>query len=97
MAYSVVFERRAEKELASLQPRDRARLLHAIESLAEEPRPLGVKKLKGETIDIWRIRVGSNRVLYTIEDDRLTVVVVRIGHRKEVYRQTPILAVEFGS
>lgn len=86
MAYRVLFERRAEKELSSVHPRERVRLLQAIESLGGEPRPLGVKKLKGETIDIWRIRVGSYRVLYTIEDDRLTVVVVRIGHRKDVYR-----------
>lgn len=86
MVYSVRFERRAEKELKRLDTRDRKRVFRAIEALADEPRPKGVKKLKGETTDIWRVRVGSYRVLYTIKEDHLVVFVVRIGHRKDVYQ-----------
>jgi mRNA interferase RelE/StbE len=56
-----------------------------IEALAENLRPAGVAKLQGEA-KAWRIGVGDYRVLYTIEDGRLVVLVVKIGHRREVYR-----------
>lgn len=86
MGYRVRLERRAEKELRSLDQRDRSRVLQAIEALANEPRPNGVKKLKGEATVVWRIRVGSFRILYTINDTVLTISVIRVGHRKEIYR-----------
>ena len=56
-----------------------------MDGLAKEPRPKGVKKLSGAD-DLYRIRVGDYRVVYQIRDDRLIVLVVRIGHRKDVYR-----------
>jgi mRNA interferase RelE/StbE len=62
----------------------RKRVAARIDALCEEPRPSGCKKLAGS--DYWRIRIGDYRVLYSIEDAKLTVLVVRVGHRREVYR-----------
>lgn len=60
------------------------RIIAAIRSLAEEPRPSGVKKLTGR--EAWRIRVGNYRIIYEIHDQALIVLVVSIGHRQDVYR-----------
>jgi len=62
----------------------RARILTAIGDLSEDPRPPGCRKMEG--VDLYRIRVGDWRVLYQIRDFRLMVVVVQVGHRREVYR-----------
>ncbi len=62
-----------------------AKLIATIESLATEPRPNGVRKLTG-TQDLYRVRVADYRIVYRIEDDRLVIEVVRVAHRKEVYR-----------
>ena len=75
----------AQKQLDSLPVRDQVRIREAIDSLANEPRPRGCKKLKGST-DTWRIRVGNYRVIYEVHDNQLLVLVVEIGHRKDVYR-----------
>ncbi|MDJ0899633.1 MAG: type II toxin-antitoxin system RelE/ParE family toxin [Xenococcus sp. MO_188.B8] len=56
-----------------------------IDALATEPRPEGVVKLKGEE-NLYRIRVGDYRVIYNVQDDRLLVLVVKVGHRGDVYR-----------
>lgn len=61
------------------------RIRAATEALGENPRPEGVTKLAG-TDDLWRVRVGDFRVVYMIADDVLVVTVVRIGHRRDVYR-----------
>jgi mRNA interferase RelE/StbE len=77
---------RVEGELAAL-PRDvRQRIDSRIQSLADRPRPPGVEKLGGEE-GLYRVRVGDYRVVYSIRDDALLVLVVRIGHRGEVYRK----------
>jgi len=55
--------------------------------LAEEPRPASAKKLSG--VELWRIRVGDYRVIYALDDGKLTVLVVRLGHRREVYDARP--------
>ena len=84
--YRLEVRPRAEKELAAL-PRDaHRRVARAIDALAEDPRPAGCVPLKGGE-GLLRIRVGVYRVIYLVEDDRLVVLVVRIGHRREVYRQ----------
>jgi mRNA interferase RelE/StbE len=84
--YRIEVRPRAEKELAGL-PRDaQRRIVRAIDALAEDPRPAGCAPLKGGE-GLLRIRVGVYRVIYLVEDDRLLVLVVRIGHRREVYRQ----------
>ncbi|MBI5488664.1 MAG: type II toxin-antitoxin system RelE/ParE family toxin [Deltaproteobacteria bacterium] len=79
-----MFEAPALRELERLEERDRARVLSAAEALADNPRPPGCAKVRGSPY--WRIRVGVFRVLYEIQGDSLVVLVVRIGHRREVYR-----------
>ena len=85
MAYTILFQPAARRELAGVQRREQTRLMAAIESLAENPHPPGCAKMSGFT-DIWRIRVGDFRIVYRIVDQRLIVEVIRIGHRREVYR-----------
>ncbi|MBV1777717.1 type II toxin-antitoxin system RelE/ParE family toxin [Paeniglutamicibacter sp. ABSL32-1] len=84
-SYRVVFTTAAAKELRKLDPGIRRRILSGIADLEREPRPAGCKKLAGET-NAWRIRVGDYRVLYDVVDDILIVTVVRVAHRREVYK-----------
>lgn len=84
MSYSVFIEKSAQKSLSRIVPPFQGRIIRAIHELAAAPRPPGVKKLSGR--DAWRIRIGDYRVIYEIHDDRLVVLVVAIGHRREVYR-----------
>jgi len=83
MAYHVVIHHAPERALDRLPSPIAARIERRIDALADQPRPPGCKKLTG--LDAWRIRVGDYRVIYQIHDDRLIVLVVRIGHRREVY------------
>ena len=85
MAYTVELTRTAAKALADLDTVPRARVARAIDALAEDPRPPGAVALQGGAGTL-RIRVGDHRVVYTIEDARLVVLVLTIGHRREVYR-----------
>jgi mRNA interferase RelE/StbE len=82
--YSIEILPRADKELDSLPGQIRERISSAIEELGETPRPPGCKKLRDR--DGWRIRIGRYRVLYVVDDERRRVVIVHVGHRKEVYR-----------
>lgn len=84
MSYSVAIKASALKALRRVPAPDRQRLVNAIDRLAEEPHAGGV--LKGELSGLRRIRVGRYRVVYEAIDDRLTVLVVRLGHRRDVYR-----------
>ena len=84
MTYSVSIFRSAHRSLASLSPTAQARVIAAIRALASDPRPRGVKKLAGR--EAWRIRVGDYRIIYEIGDVDLTVLVVDVGHRREIYR-----------
>ena len=85
MAYSVLLKSSAEKSLKK-QPRPaQVRLIEAINKLGANPRPPGVTKLQGDG-NLWRICVGPYRVVYEIHDDKLIVLVVRIGDRKDIYR-----------
>ncbi len=81
MSYEVQILPKAARQIKALSIEVR----HTIQSLANEPRPIGVKKLSGEK-DIYRVRVGNYRVLYQIVDKVLVIVVVSVGHRREVYR-----------
>ena len=85
MRYSIEFQPSARKALESLPRTIQSRISRAINALVDEPHPYGSKKLSGEH-DVWRIRVGDYRVLYTIENLRLVIWVLKIGHRREVYR-----------
>ena len=85
-SYRVLIKASAAKEIEAVdQKKDRQRIVAAIRSLADDPRSPGCEKLAGED-DRYRIRVGRYRIIYSIGDDELLVFVVRIGHRKDVYR-----------
>ena len=82
--YSLFIKRSAAKEIEAIPTKkDRQRVIARIASLADEPRPRGCQKLSGG--EKYRVRQGRYRILYTVEDDRLVIVVVKVGDRKEVY------------
>lgn len=84
MTYSVQILRRAQKELARLPAEILDEISEAIGALGQKPRPSGCLKLTGR--DGWRIRVGDYRVVYEIDEQRRTVTVLHVGHRRDVYR-----------
>ena len=84
MTYSVTILRSAQRFLGGVPPLLQERLIGAIRRLASNPRPGGVKKLSGR--DAWRMRVGDYRIIYEIRDAELTILVVDVGHRREIYR-----------
>lgn len=84
-SYRVALVATAEKELQQLPQREISRIVPRLEQLASNPRPTGCKKLKGGEKE-WRIRVGSYRVVYAIDDEGKSVEVTRIAHRRDVYR-----------
>lgn len=83
-SYELSFRKSVAKDLRPLPAADVRRILQCIQALAHEPRPPGCEKLSGQ--ERYRIRPGVYRVVYEIEDRRLTVLIVKIGHRREVYR-----------
>ena len=83
--YTIEFSRRAEREFKSLTKAVQRRLVPKIDSLADNPRPRGVKKLEGED-DLYRIRVGDYRIIYQVRDKALIVLVIKVADRKEAYR-----------
>ena len=83
--YRIEFTPQGARDLRKLTRRDRRRVARRIDALALNPLPSGVQKLKGGH-DIWRLRVGDFRVLYTVAQEVVTVTVVRVRHRREVYR-----------
>ncbi len=85
MTYQIEFVKQAAKQLRALPAQEQERLQPKIDALATEPRPIGVIKLAGEE-NLYRIRVGDYRIIYSIQDDQLLVLVVKIGHRRDVYR-----------
>ncbi|MBI3838161.1 MAG: type II toxin-antitoxin system RelE/ParE family toxin [Planctomycetia bacterium] len=84
--YAIEFLPSADRQLQRFPAEIQRRIVRAVETLADEPRPPGAVKLAG-TESVWRIRVGPYRVLYEIHDKRLLVLVVRVGHRKDIYRK----------
>lgn len=84
-AYEVLFARSARKELEDIEVRFAVQILKKIEELSINPRPTGSKKLKGEK-DLWRLRVGNYRVIYSISDSDKLIDISVIRHRKDVYR-----------
>ncbi|MDJ0902882.1 MAG: type II toxin-antitoxin system RelE/ParE family toxin [Xenococcus sp. MO_188.B8] len=84
MSYKITIRRRAAKALANLPNKDYQKVRSTIRELAENPRPQGCLKLTGR--DGWRIRVGVYRVIYGINDEGKKVIVLDIGHRRDVYR-----------
>jgi mRNA interferase RelE/StbE len=87
VAYAVTFLPSAIRQLEALSGAARRSVFAAIEALAAEPRPMGVRRLEGIPEGVYRMRVGDNRVLYQVNDDRLLVLVVRVANRREAYAQ----------
>lgn len=83
--YTVEFARRAIKSISRLPRKEQQRVRAAIDLLAEEPRPPGCVALAGED-SVYRVRVGHLRILYEVLDARLVIHVIRVGHRRDVYR-----------
>ena len=85
--YKILIKPSATKEIESIRnKKDRQRIVRRIQTLAASPRPRGCEKLSGAQ-NRYRIRQGVYRIVYQIEDEALVVYVVKVGHRKEVYRQ----------
>jgi mRNA interferase RelE/StbE len=82
--YKIYIKPTAVKELQKIPKRDVNKIIDKIRSLASNPRPPGCEKLSAD--EKYRIRQGRYRILYSIEDDNLVVLVIKIGHRKDVYR-----------
>ena len=85
MTYAIEVLPAAERDLRKVHPQMRARIRGAVLKLAAEPRPPGARALKDRP-GYMRVRVGDYRIIYTIEDDGVWVIVVRVGHRRDVYR-----------
>ena len=90
MAYTVEFLKTAVEELAELPKNAQRQIITRVEGLKENPRPAGIKQLKGPE-KFLRLRVGDYRVIYLIEGKHLVVLIVRIGDRKEVYEGLEML------
>ncbi|MBW2096806.1 MAG: type II toxin-antitoxin system RelE/ParE family toxin [Deltaproteobacteria bacterium] len=82
--YRVLLRKSVEKDFSSIPKRDVKRILNRIKALEENPRPPGSEKLTGQ--ERYRLRQGRYRIVYSIQDDEFTVWVVKIGHRKDIYR-----------
>lgn len=85
MPYRIDFKPAARRDLKALPREVRRRIEPAIDALARVPRPPGCRKMEGAA-STYRLRVGAYRIVYEIEDRVLLVLVVRVGHRREVYR-----------
>jgi len=82
--YKIFFKKSVEKDFKVIPQKDLKKILDRIETLAENPRPQGCEKLTGQ--QKYRLRQGRYRILYSVQDDELTVWVVKVGHRKDIYR-----------
>jgi len=85
MKYTIRIHKHALKELELLSVKINRQISAAIDKLADNPRPHGCKKLKGEYEYMWRIRIGDYRILYTIEDKIKIVEIRKVGNRKNIY------------
>ena len=82
--YKIELRRRAQRALDKLPKTDFQAVVEAIKGLAQTPRPRGVEKVK--STGLWRIRQGDYRIIYAIDDNRQVIIIVRVGHRREIYR-----------
>lgn len=85
MTYRITLAPPAARQLRKLDPQARRRIQAALELLAVEPRPPAATQLVGGSGE-WRVRTGDYRIVYEVADDHLLVLVLRVGHRREVYR-----------
>jgi len=82
--YKVFFKKSVQKDLSAISKKDLKKVLSRIKNLEENPRPPGCEKLTGQ--ERYRLRQGRYRILYSIQDDDLTIWIVKVGHRKDIYR-----------
>jgi len=82
--YEVYFKASVEKDFRAIPRKAVAKILQSIRLLSAEPRPPGCEKLTGQ--ERYRVRQGKYRIVYSIQDKKLTIWIVRVGHRKDVYR-----------
>jgi mRNA interferase RelE/StbE len=82
--YEILFKESVWKDLKKIPKRELKKILSRVEKLGNDPRPMGCEKLTGE--ELYRIRQGNYRIVYSIQDNELTVWVIKVGHRKDVYR-----------
>jgi len=83
-AYEIFFKKSVEKDFKTIPKHELKKIIKRIDGLAENPRPQGCEKLTGQ--DRYRLRQGRYRIIYSIQDNTLTVFVVKAGHRKDIYR-----------
>ena len=84
--YKIEISKSAEKSLQRIPKKDILKVVQSIQSLAISPFPEGCRKLQGEE-NTYRIRQGNYRVIYEVEDNRLLILVLKIGHRKDIYKK----------
>lgn len=82
--YEVLFKESVYKDLKKIPKADLRKTLSRIKKLSDNPRPAGCEKLTGQ--EQYRLRQGKYRIVYSIQDDKLTIWVVKVGHRKDIYR-----------
>lgn len=82
--YKILFKESVYKDIRNIPKAELKRILLKIEQLAEEPRPIGSQKLTG--FELYRVRQGAFRIVYSISDNELIICAIKIGHRKDVYR-----------
>jgi len=85
MKYTVIISRASQKAIDRLAGDIYSRIIRKLETLEDNPRPMGVEKLTGAD-NLYRVRVGDWRIVYAIQDRKLIVLVVKVAHRREVYR-----------
>ncbi len=83
--YQVNWRRSTKKDLRRISPPEVAKIVETVQTLSVEPRPLGCKKMVGSEC-AYRLRVGDYRILAMIEDEKVVITVVEVGHRKDIYR-----------
>lgn len=83
-AYKVFFRKSVEKDFSTIPKKDLRKILQRIDMLADDPRPSGCEKLTGQ--ERYRIRQGKYRIVYSIQDNELTIWIVKVGHRSNIYR-----------
>ena len=89
MPYRIELLPEVEKSLAAMSAKHRRQQGRKIDSLSDDPRPANCRKLRGTKDPLYRLASGDYRILYQVHDDVLTVLVVRVGDRKDVYRRLP--------
>lgn len=85
-SYELLFKKSVAKDLRSLPKQHVKLIMRRIRSLADDPRPVGCEKLSGH--ERYRVRQGVYRIIYEIEDDKLIIMIIKVGHRRQVYRSS---------